>query len=124
MIFISYRRDDSRHITERIYDRLVAEFGPDSVFKDIDSIPLGADFRKVLEATVSRCRVFLAVIGNRWVTITKEDGSRRLDDPDDFVRVEVEGALAGEQPLIPVLVDLAKMPSGDQLPPTLLGLPF
>ena len=90
-VFISYRRDDSKHMADRVYDRLVARFGKGNVFKDVDAIPLGADFRKVLEEAVQWCDVLLALLGERWTSITNEAGQRRLEDPNDFVRIEIEG---------------------------------
>src|SRR5476649_137833 len=93
-LFVSYRRSDSADATGRIYDRLVSELGKDKVFKDVDSIPLGADFRAHLNAVVSGCQAVLAVVGPRWLDARNEAGVRRLDDADDFVRIELEAALA------------------------------
>jgi class 3 adenylate cyclase/CHASE2 domain-containing sensor protein len=123
-IFLSYRRDDSRHVSERIYDRLAARFGKDNVFKDVDSIPLGRDFRPALEAAVGACAVTLAIIGPRWLNITEETGQRRLDNANDFVRIELEGSLARNVPVIPVLVDGAALPKTEELPPPLQALSF
>src|SRR5277367_2433845 len=103
-IFLSYRRDDSRHQAGRLHDRLVAQFGSDQIFKDVDSIPMGLDFREVLTERVAGCEVFLAVIGDAWLSITGKSGARRLDDPGDFVRIEIEAALSRNIPVIPVLV--------------------
>ncbi len=122
-IFISYRRADSAAESGRIYDRLASVFGADHVFKDVDDILPGADFRQVLEQEVSRCDVLLAVIGPRWATITDEDGRRRLHDPDDFVNVEVEAGLSRSDVLvIPLLVGSASMPSPEELPENLRAL--
>jgi formylglycine-generating enzyme required for sulfatase activity len=123
-VFISYRRDDSADVTGRIYDRLVLRFGADSVFKDVDDIPHGADFRKVLGDAVGRCQVLLAVIGRHWLSIAGRSGVRRLDDPRDFVRLEIEAALRRDIPVIPVLVGDAEMPSDEQLPQPLQELAF
>src|SRR6266446_6849141 len=82
-IFISYRRDDTSDVTGRIYDRLIQHFGKDSVFKDVDSIPLGVDFKKHLRDSVARCDVLLTVIGRQW--LIGYVGERRLDDVRDFV---------------------------------------
>lgn len=90
-IFISYRRDDASDVTGRIYDRLIQHFGKPFVFKDVDSIPLGIDFRKHLGDSVGRCDVLLAVIGKRW--LIGNVGQRRIDDVGDFVRAEIEAAL-------------------------------
>ena len=122
-IFVSYRREDSADVTGRLYDRLVARFGREQVFKDVDSIPLGVDFRTHLQEVVSACDVVVAVIGERWVSVG-EGGSRRLDDTKDFVRIELETALQREIPIIPVLVGDARMPSVRDLPPTLAALVY
>jgi hypothetical protein len=118
-IFISYRRNDSADVTGRIRDRLEARFGRDAIFTDVDSIPLGANFKAYIDEQVSRCDCVLAVIGPRWLSATDAKGSRRLDDPRDFVRAEVEAALARDVPVIPVLVQGASMPAADQLPASL-----
>lgn len=124
-IFISYRRDDSRKDAGRIYDRLVEAFGKPNVFKDVDSIPMGRDFRGVLREAVAQCDVQLVIIGKSWLNITDDRGSRRLDNPGDFVRIEVESALQRDGCLVvPVLVDGASMPRADDLPPELRELAF
>lgn len=121
-IFISYRRSDSGPVTGRIYDRLVSEFGRARVFKDVDNIPLGTAFAEELDAAVSECAVVLVVIGKTWVTVTEPDGTRRLDNPDDFVRIEVESALKRDIPVIPLLVSDALMPKPEELPVSLRSL--
>lgn len=123
-IFISYRRDDSADASGRLYDRLVAQFGKESVFKDVDTIPLGMDFRGVLREAVGHCDVMLAVIGRQWLTVKDEHGRRRLDNPADFVRIEVEAALERNIPVIPVLVQSASMPAESDLPPSLAQLAY
>jgi len=124
-IFISYRRADSTTISGRIYDRLIAAFGKENVFKDVDNIPFGSDFRGVLAEAVSDCDVLLAVIGQKWLTVTDEGGNRRLDNPADFVRIEIETGLSRDRCLvIPVLVDNAAMPRADLMPINLRELTF
>lgn len=123
-IFISYRRDDSADITGRIYDRLVQRFSRDIIFKDVDSIPLGIDFRQHLENALSQCRVLVAVIGERWVGIEAQAGKRRIDDPRDHLRLELEIALARNIPVIPILVRQASIPSEEQLPRPLQSLAY
>ncbi len=123
-IFVSYRRDDSRHQAGRLYDRLVAHFGAEQVFKDVDSIPLGLDFREVLTERVAGCDVFIAVIGDAWLSIAGKSGTRRLDDPGDFVRIEIEAALSRQIPVIPVLVGNASVPQAEELPESLLTLSY
>ena len=109
-IFISYRREETAFPAGWLYDRLNDRFGEAQVFKDVDSITLGDDFVEVITRAVGSCDVLLAVIGGRWSTMTDETGKRRLDDPDDFVRLEIEAALARNVRVIPVLVDGARMP--------------
>lgn len=123
-IFISYRRCDSIDIVGRIYDRLVAHFGANSVFKDVDSIPFGVNFRQHLEREVSHCPVLLAVIGPEWLTMADKQGHRRLDDPADWVRVEIEAALKRDSLVIPVLVGGASIPNDTDLPDSLRGLVY
>ncbi|MEO0770380.1 MAG: SUMF1/EgtB/PvdO family nonheme iron enzyme [Cyanobacteria bacterium J06649_4] len=118
-IFISYRRSDTIGHTGRIYDRLVAEFGREHVFKDVDDIPLRVDFAEHLDKAVSQCQVVLVVIGKTWTTVVDEDGNRRLDSQDDFVRIEVESALKRGIPVIPVLLEGVRMPNRAQLPKSL-----
>lgn len=122
-VFVSYRRDDSIGLAGRIYDRLATHFGRDAVFMDVDAIPFGVDFRQYLNDAVSRCNVLLAVIGEDWLTISRA-GKRRLDDPKDFVRIEVEAALQRGIPVVPVLIEPASMPQEDELPETLRELAY
>jgi WD40 repeat protein len=121
-IFISYRREETAYPAGWLYDRLVEHFGQGQVFKDVDSIQLGDDFVEVITAAVARCDVLLALIGDEWLTITGEGGRRRLDDPDDFVRLEIEAALTRNVRVIPVLVDGARMPRAGELPASLAKL--
>ena len=122
-IFLSYRRHDSADATGRIYDRLVQHFGREQVFKDVDSIPLGVDFREHLGNVVGRCNTLIAVIGPQWATATGPNG-RRLDDKADFVRVEIEAALARNIPVIPVLIGGAALPADSELPPSLGAITY
>ena len=121
-IFMSYRREDSAYPAGWLYDRLASHFGSDQVFKDIDSIELGDDFVEVITTAVGSCDVLLAVIGVQWLTITGQDGRRRLDNPADFVRLEIEAALARNVRVIPILVEGAWMPPADELPASLAKL--
>lgn len=121
-ILISYRREDSADATGRIYDRLVQQFGRTAVFKDVDSIPLGINFRKHLDEQVAKCDVFLAVIGPDWMGSKAGEGKSRLDDPRDFVRIEIESALNRQIPVIPVLVRGATIPDPERLPDSLQEL--
>ncbi|HEV2187681.1 MAG TPA: toll/interleukin-1 receptor domain-containing protein [Stellaceae bacterium] len=116
-ITISYRRDDSDVITGRIFDRLSAHYGRETVFRDIDSIPLGVDFRKHVNSVIDDTDIMVAVVGPKW--IGPRPGQSRLDNAADPVRVEIDAALRKKVPLIPVLVLRAQMPRADQLPPSL-----
>jgi hypothetical protein len=121
-IFISYRREDTAYPAGWLYDRLVDHFGGGQVFKDIDSIILGDDFVDVITEAVQSCDVLLALIGDEWLTVTDTEGRRRIDDPDDFVRLELEAALSRSVRVIPILVDGAAMPKADELPDSLKKL--
>jgi TIR domain len=123
-IFISYRRDDSEGEAGRLFDDLVRAFGEDSVFMDVAGINPGIDFRKAIDDNVATCGVLLAMIGPQWATIGNSAGQRRLDDENDFVRLEIASALKRDVPVIPVLVHEAKMPAPDQLPANLKDLAF
>src|SRR5262245_25534969 len=109
-VFISYRRDDSAGYAGRVLDRLKTELGPDVLFMDVDAIPLGTNFAKVLHEEVAKCGVLLAVIGPNWSDARDKDGKRRLDDPNDFVRIEIAAALQRNIPVIPILLDGARIP--------------
>ncbi len=122
--FISYRRSDSSDIVGRIYDRLAEDFGEEPIFKDVDDIPLGVDFKEFLDQKVSECTVLLAVIGDRWVNASDAAGKKRLDDPNDFVRIEIESALRRDIPVIPLLVRGAVMPAAGDLPASMQKLVF
>lgn len=123
-IFISYRRSDSADVTGRIGDRLVQRFGREATFKDVDSIPLGIDFRHHLDSVVGQCDVLLAVIGDDWLGVTNTDGQRRLDDPHDYVRYEIESALERGILVVPLLVEGTPMPKAETLPATLKDLAY
>jgi hypothetical protein len=115
-IFISYRRDDSAAQAGRVHERLTSEFGRDLLFIDVDGIPLGANFVEVLRDEVTKCEVLLALIGSKWLNAQDENGNRRLDDPNDFVRVEISAALERDIKVIPIFLDEARPPRADQLP--------
>ena len=89
-IFVSYRRQDSSHLAGRLYDRLADRFGKSQVFMDVDTIEPGVNFAEEVNRAVATCTVLLAVVGPNWLTVTDEYGCRRLDDPDDYVRLEIE----------------------------------
>ncbi|MEF8737928.1 MAG: toll/interleukin-1 receptor domain-containing protein [Candidatus Accumulibacter necessarius] len=118
-IFLSYRRHDSQSATGRLSDRLAAHFGPARVFLDHESIAAGDDFAEAIRRAVGTSVVLLAIVGPDWLTACDVNGKRRLDDEADFVRLEIESALLGGVPVIPVLVEGAVMPTAAALPPTL-----
>lgn len=122
-IFLNYRRQQAEWPTMRLRDRLVEVFGIERIFTDVDSIEPGQDFTKALEGAVGSCRVLLAVIGQDWVNAHDAEGRPRLENPNDWVRVEIESALRRPKVLvIPVLIDGATMPRVDQLPGELAQL--
>ena len=121
-IFMSYRREDNAGVTGRIYDRLVQRFGKKAIFKDIDSIPLGVDFRQHIDGIVQECDAVLIVMGDKWAGDMKRTGKRRIDNPEDFVRIEIESALQRNIRVIPLLIQNASMPSESSLPESLKGL--
>jgi hypothetical protein len=123
-IFISYRRDDSEGEAGRLFDDLSRVFGKDSVFMDVTGIRPGADFRHVIDDSVAHCGVLLSVIGPSWTTIANPDGTRRLEDPNDFVALEIASALKRDVPVILVLVHGAHMPAVGQLPDSLKDLSY
>ena len=130
MIVISYRRDDSQDITGRIFDRLTQTFGREKVFRDIDSIPVGIDFREHIGRVFEKSELLLVMIGPRWAGNRGRSGGAkhqpppRIDDPGDFVRAEVEIALEAGIPIVPVLVGNAQMPDAARLPQSLQPLAY
>ena len=122
IIFISYRRDDSAPYAGRLYDRLAAHFGAAQVFMDIDQIEPGEDFVEVIQRKVGACETAVVLIGKAWLGIADATGRRRLDDPEDFVRLEVAAALLRGVRVVPVLVGGASMPRAEQLPAVLAPL--
>jgi hypothetical protein len=121
-IFISYRREDSAGYAGRLADALEARFGAGRVFRDVDDITPGEDFVQRLETALADCAVLLAVIGRKWTTAADSRGQRRLDDPQDYVRLEIATALQRSLRVVPVLVDGAAMPSSADLPDSLAAL--
>jgi peptide/nickel transport system substrate-binding protein len=119
---MSYRREETDFPAGWLYDRLAARFGREQIFKDVDSIELGDNFAEVITDAVASCDVLLVLIGKQWITVTNDVGGRRLDDPNDFVRLEIEAALERKVRVIPILVGDAKMPGTQQLPATLASL--
>jgi hypothetical protein len=123
LIFLSYRREDTKGITGRISDRLKIRFGKSSIFLDTEMIPAGVDFRTYIETVLADCKVMLVIIGPRW-TGARASGRPRIFQDGDLVRIEIEIALKKNIPIIPVLIDRAPMPEAEQLPVSLQPLIF
>jgi sulfatase-modifying factor enzyme 1/TIR domain-containing protein len=122
-VFISYRRHDSRYQARMIYDAFQRALPREHLFMDIDSIPPGADFVEILGGWVDECETMLALIGSGWISATDpKTGRRRLDNQYDFVRIEIREALKRGIPVVPVLLDDARMPDADDLPDDLRKL--
>jgi formylglycine-generating enzyme required for sulfatase activity len=121
-IFISYRRDDAGGYSLLLFERLSKHFGRGRVFMDIDTIEPGVDFAHVIEKAVGSCDALIALIGKQWLNIHDENGRRRIDNPEDYVRLEIAAALRRDIRVIPVLVRGARMPNSDELPDPLKGL--
>ena len=123
MIFICYRRGEDAAAAGRLYDRLEHTFGHEQLFLDVDNIPPGEDFTTFLRQHVAACDVMLVLIGRGWLTATDKTGRRRLDNPDDFVRIEIASGLAQGKRVIPVLVGHdVTMPGPKDLPKELMPL--
>jgi TIR domain-containing protein/WD40 domain-containing protein len=120
-LFISYRREDSAGQAGRLYDRVAERYSRDAVFMDVARIEPGADFAETIANAVGLCNVMLAVIGRGWLG-RERSGRRRIEDPDDFVRLEIVAGLNRKIPVVPVLVDGAPMPASESLPPELAEL--
>jgi hypothetical protein len=115
-VFISYRREDSAGFARLIYDRLTKRLERANVFIDVDNIEPGLDFVEILSERVAKCDTLVAIIGRDWISTVDKDNRRRLDDPQDFVRIEIGAALERGVRVIPVLVEGAAMPAPDDLP--------
>ena len=121
-IFISYRRDDSSGHAGRLHDNLIPHFGEKNIFMDIETIEPGEDFHEVIRREIAKCDVVIVMLGKQW--LTNAQGTRRLDDPDDLLRIEVASALANPKiRVIPVLVRGVSMPDPRELPDDIKELP-
>lgn len=121
-VFISYRRQDSAGYVRALYNELAQYFGHEQIFMDVDDIPLGTDFVSILNRNLQDCQIMLVVIGPQWLDIRNSRGERRLENPDDFVRLEVARAIENDFTIIPVLVNGADMPAEADLPENLRAL--
>ena len=121
--FISYRRDDAAGYAGRLHDALERRLGEDQIFRDIDTLQPGLDFVDAIHSRLRECRVFLAIIGREWLDARDAAGNRRLHQSDDYVRLEIAGALARpEVRVIPVLIEGATMPAPESLPEDIRAL--
>ncbi len=121
-IFISYRKDDSKWNTQILYDRLTQFFPAKSLFKDFNTIKAGANYRDSIDTALEKCHVLLVVMGKDWLNITDTDKRRRLENPEDLVRIEIATALKRNIRVIPVLFDNIDMPAAVTLPEDLQSL--
>lgn len=122
-VFLSYRRGDTADVCGRMYDALGRAFGKGRLFKDVNNLRPGADFGNAITEILPKCRATLVLIGPQWLSALDDEGRRRLDDPNDWVRVEVETALSAPNLyVVPVLVNGAQMPRAEELPVSLHGL--
>jgi hypothetical protein len=118
-IFISYRRDDTSHAASRLHKDLCAQFGEKHIFVDVHQISPGEDFAEKIYSRMDNCQVLLALIGKQWLDSKDAVGNRRLDNPQDFVRLEIETALQRGIPVVPILFDGVSMPTREKLPSSL-----
>jgi TIR domain len=123
-IFISYRRSDSQGESGRLFDDLVRQFGRSAVFMDVVGIDAGCDFRRAIDDSVQSCSILLAMVGPLWLEAGDEQGSRRLENEADYVRLEIAAALRRDIPVVPVLLRGAKMPRSEQLPEEIADLAY
>src|SRR5690349_3104921 len=121
-VFLSYRREDVPDATDRLATALAQRLGENQVFLDVDSIEIGAEFATVVGDWIERCDVVLAVIGRSWVSATDDEGRRRLDNPGDYVRLEIEAGLERDVRVVPVLIHGARMPKRSEVPESLSPL--
>lgn len=121
-VFISYRRDDASAYAGRLYDTMAARLGEENVFMDVDTISPGSDFYEAIDEAIASCDVVIALVGRHWLSAMDAIGQRRLDDPEDVLRVELERALAHGLVIIPACVQDAEFPSAEDLPDSLAPL--
>jgi hypothetical protein len=123
-IFLSYRHADSANMTERIHDHLIGSFGRENVFIDVDDMQSGRDFRTQLEEALAQCSVLLVVIGDKWLGAQDAQGNRRLDDANDYVRLEIETAFSRNITIIPLTLGGVSMPQARELPLSIKDLAY
>jgi hypothetical protein len=115
-VFMSYRREDTEGYAGRLYDRLASRYGSQQVFRDIDTLTPGSDFVKKINTAVGTCDATLVLTGSKWLEPVPTKGRRRIDNRQDFVRLEIQAALKRRKPIIPVLIQGAPMPRQQDLP--------
>lgn len=120
-IFISYRRDDSQWGSRALWEKLRTLYGEEQVFMDVESLPLGSPFPEQIKNKLKKSDIFLIIIDKQWLNL-QSNGKRRLDDPEDWVRHEVEFGLNSGLPVIPILIEGASMPKAHELPESLKDL--
>lgn len=120
-IFISYRREDASAYARLLSEALAAHFGRAEIFRDVETLSPGADFPQAIAEAVGRCDALLALIGRRWL-VAEREGKRRLDDPSDYVRLEIAAALERHTLVVPILMEDTRMPSREELPDSLAEL--
>lgn len=123
-IFISYRRNDCPYAATSVYKSLSQSFGRSCIFKDVDNIPLGENFKEYIHKIITNCEVMLVLIGQKWLSAYNDDGVRRLDEHSDMVRIEIESAIERKIPIIPVLFDGVPVPKPEELPSSISSLAF
>jgi hypothetical protein len=123
-VFISYRREETAGEARALFNDLLELLGERSVFMDVDNIALGRDFRQVLQDRLASCDLMLVLIGRGWVDAKNEAGQRRLEDANDFVRLEISAALKRNIPVTPILVQGARIPAVERLPDDLKDLTY
>lgn len=123
-VFISYRREDSAGQARALFQDLVGRLGRGAVFMDVDSIALGRDFREVLQERLATCDLMLVLMGRDWLSGKDSSGRPRLDNPADFVRLEIAAALKRKIPITPLLLQGAQMPTAEQLPENISELAY
>ncbi|MGE7472003.1 toll/interleukin-1 receptor domain-containing protein [Bosea sp. NPDC003192] len=123
-VFICYRRSDAPDAVDRITDRLSKSLSRGELFRDVNSIPFGSDLRRQIENSLKQCKIFLLVIGPDWLNALNKIGGRRIDDPADFVRIEIETAISLRLIIIPILIGDANMPVETDLPASMKEIPY
>lgn len=123
-IFISYRRSDSQGEAGRLFEELIRHFGAHAVFMDVVAIDAGRDFREAIDKSLANCGVLLTMTGPEWLNAVDEQGNRRLDSDNDYVRLEIAAALRRDIPVVPVLLRGAKVPRAEHLPSDIADLAY